>query len=65
MDLFGCSLLHSKYHALVHYLNRSILVATLPDALRTKQDSSASCVEDIFCVAAVDRHELTVELNVF
>lgn len=65
LDMFRCSFLYSEHHALVHNLHRPLLVASLPDAIRPKQDSEAGGAENFLRVAAVDSHESATELNVF
>lgn len=65
LDLLGCTLLYSKYHALVHNLHRSISVLEVSDAFRTQQNSQKSSTENFLRVAAIDCDELAAELNVF
>lgn len=35
VDLFGCSILYSKYYASMHHLHRPLFVTTIPDAIWT------------------------------
>lgn len=57
MDMPGCPLLHRKYNAFMHDIDRSLSVAAVPDAFRTQQNQEARDPENCVRLAAVDRNE--------